>query len=155
MQETQIWFLGWEDLLEKEEVTHSSILGLPWWLSCQRIHLQCGRPGFNPWVGTIPWRRERLPTPVFWPGEFGSCTVHGITKSRTQLSIFLKKKQQCRRKSVSSPHSQGYVFILSGLKSPKEKYWNSAKRGYQLNVPPGLLSLYTHFLKSGWLTWWL
>ena len=33
------------------------------------IHLQCGRPGFNPWVGTIPWRRERLPTPVFWPGE--------------------------------------------------------------------------------------
>ena len=24
----------------------------------------------DPWVGTIPWRRERLPTPVFWPGEF-------------------------------------------------------------------------------------
>jgi len=22
----------------------------------------------NPWVGKIPWRRERLPTPVFWPG---------------------------------------------------------------------------------------
>ena len=25
------------------------------------------------WVGKIPWRRERLPTPVFWPGEF-----HGL-----------------------------------------------------------------------------
>ena len=25
------------------------------------------------WVGKIPWRRERLPTPVFWPGEF-----HGV-----------------------------------------------------------------------------
>ena len=24
----------------------------------------------DPWVGMIPWRRERLPTPVFWPGEF-------------------------------------------------------------------------------------
>ena len=24
---------------------------------------------FNPWVGKIPWRWERLPTPVFWPGE--------------------------------------------------------------------------------------
>ena len=35
-----------------------------------RIHLQCGRPWFNPWVGKIPWRRERLLTPVFWPGEF-------------------------------------------------------------------------------------
>ena len=21
------------------------------------------------WVGKIPWRRERLPTPVFWPGS--------------------------------------------------------------------------------------
>ena len=26
------------------------------------------------WVGKILWRRERLPTPVFWPGE-----VHGLT----------------------------------------------------------------------------
>ena len=31
---------------------------------------QCRRPGFDPWVWDIPWRRERLPTPVFWPGEF-------------------------------------------------------------------------------------
>ena len=35
--------------------------------------LQCGRPGFHPWVGKIPWRRESLPTLVFWPGEF-----HGL-----------------------------------------------------------------------------
>ena len=27
------------------------------------------RPGFNPWVGKISWRREWLPTPVFLPGE--------------------------------------------------------------------------------------
>ena len=39
----------------------------------ERIRLQCGRPGFDPWVGKIPWRRERLPTPVFWSGEF-----HGL-----------------------------------------------------------------------------
>jgi len=39
------------------------------WLSWWRICLQWWRPGFNPWVGKIPWRRERLPTPVFWPGE--------------------------------------------------------------------------------------
>ena len=31
---------------------------------------QCGRPGFDPCVGKIPWRGEMLPTPVFWPGEF-------------------------------------------------------------------------------------
>ena len=23
----------------------------------------------DPWVGKIPWRRERLPTLVFWPGS--------------------------------------------------------------------------------------
>ena len=35
-----------------------------------KASLQGGRPGFDPWVGKIPWRRGRLPTPVFWPGEF-------------------------------------------------------------------------------------
>ena len=32
MQETSVQFLGWEDSLEKDMATHSSILGLPWWL---------------------------------------------------------------------------------------------------------------------------
>ena len=41
----------------------------PWWLSRQRIRLQCRGPGFSPRVGKSPCRRERLPTPVFWPGE--------------------------------------------------------------------------------------
>ena len=30
-----------------------------------RIYLQCRRPWFNSWVGKIPWRRGRLPTPGF------------------------------------------------------------------------------------------
>ena len=50
----------------------------------ERICLQCGKPGFSPWVGKIPWRKERLPVPVFWSGEF-----HGlITRSQTELSDF-------------------------------------------------------------------
>ena len=35
-----------------------------------RVCLQCGRPGFDPWVWTIPWRSEWLPTPVLLPGGF-------------------------------------------------------------------------------------
>ena len=35
----------------------------------KRIHLQCGRPEFDPWVGKIPWRRAWQPLPVFLPGE--------------------------------------------------------------------------------------
>ena len=42
-------------------------------LVAQLVCLQCRRPGFDPWVGKIPWRRERLPTPGFWPEEF-----HGL-----------------------------------------------------------------------------
>ena len=30
----------------------------------KRIYLQYRRPGFNPWVGKIPWRREWQPTLV-------------------------------------------------------------------------------------------
>ena len=33
------------------------------------MRLQCERPGFHPWFGTIPWRRAWQPTPVFLPRE--------------------------------------------------------------------------------------
>ena len=38
----------------------------------------------RPWVGKIPWRRERLPTPVLWPGEFqGLYSPCGLKESNT------------------------------------------------------------------------
>ena len=50
----------------------------------KRICLKCGRPGFNPWIGKIVWRRERLPIPVprsvFWSGEF-----HGQSKGSQRV----------------------------------------------------------------------
>jgi len=56
---------------------------------------------FNSWVGKIPWRRERLPTSVFWPREF-----HGVyspwghkeldTTERLSLtSLSQKEKVKC------------------------------------------------------------
>ena len=33
------------------------------------VCLRCRRPGFDPWVGKIPWRRECQPTPVLLPGK--------------------------------------------------------------------------------------
>ena len=35
-----------------------------------QIVKQCRRPRFNPWVRKSRWRREWLPTPIFFPGEF-------------------------------------------------------------------------------------
>ena len=36
------------------------------------------------WVGKIPWRRERLPTPVFWPGEFHGQKAGGLQSMGSQ-----------------------------------------------------------------------
>ena len=49
------------------------LIGFPCGSSGKESPFQCCRPGFDPWVGKISWRRERLPTSVFWPGEF-----HGL-----------------------------------------------------------------------------
>ena len=48
--------------------------------------MQCGRPGFYPWVGKIPCRREQLPTQAFWPGECHGLYSPWVAKSGTRLS---------------------------------------------------------------------
>ena len=44
------------------------------------------RPGVDPWVGKIPWRRTWQATPLFLPGESHGrgawqATVHGVAKT--------------------------------------------------------------------------
>ena len=64
------------------------------WLRQQRIFLQYRRPGFNPWIRKILWRREWQPTAVFLPGEShdGQRSLVGyspwVTKRTTWLSYW-------------------------------------------------------------------
>ena len=59
-----------------------------------KICLQCRRPQFNHWVGKIPWKRKRLPTPGFWPGEFhGLCSPWGCKESDATERLSLSHKQ--------------------------------------------------------------
>ena len=51
----------------------SLLLGFPGGSDGKESACNSGNLGFDPWVGKIPWRREQLPTPGFWPGEF-----HGL-----------------------------------------------------------------------------
>ena len=54
--------------------------GLPLWLRSKVSTYNAGDLGSIPgWLGKIPWRRERLPTPVFWPRE-----AHGLYSSQGQ-----------------------------------------------------------------------
>ena len=67
--------------------------GLPWWLRWWRIHLQCGRPEFDPWVGKISWRREWQNTSVFllensMDRGAWKALVHEVSKSQTRLRNF-------------------------------------------------------------------
>ena len=60
-------------------------------------HLQYGRPGFDPWVGKIPWRRKRplihsiiLAWRIPWTVEF---TGLQRVKHAKQLSLLLSELQ--------------------------------------------------------------
>ena len=43
--------------------------GLPGGSDGKESACQGRKPGFDPWVGKIPWRREWLSTPVFLGGK--------------------------------------------------------------------------------------
>ena len=48
-----------------------------------RIHLQCGRPRFNPWVGKIPGEGKGYPLQYSDLEKSMDCIVHGVAKSWT------------------------------------------------------------------------
>ena len=70
-------------------ITYMALLGFPGGSDGKKICLQCRRPGFDPWVGKIPWRRKRQPAPVSFPGEFhgrrslAGCNPWGLEESDT------------------------------------------------------------------------
>ena len=92
------------------------------WLTAEEMEIKLyfqhdldRRPGVDPWVGDpfFLWRRERLPTPVFWPGEFhGLYSPWGRKESDTteQLSLQL------------SLHCEDRPYVSLGIASPAWHY---------------------------------
>ena len=74
------------------------------------MYLQCRRPQFDSWIRIIPWRRDRLPTPVFlgFPGgsagKKSACNV-GDLGSIPELGR-------------SPGEGKGYPLQYSGLENP-------------------------------------
>ena len=63
---------------QNDLVTHIQVSGgFPDSSGSKESAYNAGKPGFNPWVRKIPWRREWQPTPIFLPGEF-----HGQKKKK-------------------------------------------------------------------------
>ena len=77
---------------------------------------QCGRPGFDSWVGNIPWRRKWQPTPVFLPGEshgqrnLMGCSPRGPKELGMTERLHLHFQSLCK-----SPY--GLIFNLMSLSS--------------------------------------
>ena len=103
---------------------------LPRWHSSKESACQYRRPGFDPRVGKIPWRRKWQPTPVFLLGEF-----HG-QRILTEYSPWGHKQSDTTEQlslSLSSLKAT-YVYIdsCSSIKSLLGKFGG----GFSLSQQP-------------------
>ena len=75
---TQKLFVIFEEISENKYISLNNyiyvhIMRFPHGLAGKESTCNAGDLGSIPGLGKIHWRREMLPTPVFWPGEF-----HGL-----------------------------------------------------------------------------
>ena len=71
------------------------------------VCLQRGRPGFDPWVRKIPWRRKWQPTPVLLPGKF-----HGL-RSLVGYSPWGRKESDTTERLHFQIHFTFFIVQLS------------------------------------------
>ena len=85
-----------------------------------RIHLQCRRPWFDPWVGKIPWRRDRLPTPVFLGFPCGPAGKESAYSAR-DLGLILGLRKSPRE-------GTGYPLQYLGLENSMDCIVHGGRR---------------------------
>ena len=69
----------------------------------KKICLQCRRPGFDPWVGKILWRRAWQLTPVFSPGESqGQRSMVGSSIGGRKESDMTKRLTRWNRQNLET-----------------------------------------------------
>ena len=90
-QFTYCWSLAWR-ILSMTLLAYSSAL-----LVAQLVKncLQCGRPGFEPWAGKIPWRRSVL-IPIPKKGNVKECSNYQIIALISHASKVVLKILQAR-----------------------------------------------------------
>ena len=91
MQETLIRFLGLEDLLEKGQATHSSILGLSWWLKCKDSACNAGDLGSIPGLGGSPGEGKGYPLQYSWASLVVQKVKNQPTVPETQVRSWVRK----------------------------------------------------------------
>ena len=114
MQVTQVWFLAWEDPLEKEMATHSNILAweIPW------TEKSGGLQSMGLWKSR---RRQWHPTPVLLPGKSHGqrsligCSPWGRKESDTTERLHFHFSLSCIGEGNGNP------LQCSCLENPRDR----------------------------------
>ena len=78
----------------------------------------------HPWLRKIPWRRDQLPTPVFWPGESpwteepGRPTVHGAAELDMTESDTTERLHFHALEKEMATHSSVLAWRIPGIGEP-------------------------------------
>ena len=90
MQETLVWFLGWEIPLEKDRLPSQVFLGFPGGSAGKESTQSTRDLGLIPGLGRFPGEGNGYPLQFSGLESPIDCIVHGITKSRKrqQVSLF-------------------------------------------------------------------
>ena len=106
------------------------IWGLPGGTSGKEPPCQRKRQGFDSWVGKIPWRRKRQPTPVFLPGKFhGQWRLVGYSPwghQELDMSEQLSTHVHYLSNKYNLPTASIFLFSLPVLSLYHMKPWRIA-----------------------------
>ena len=149
-------------------VQHRKLLSAGWWPKWEGIPkeraytymycLQCGRPGFNPWVGKILWRRKWQSTPVLLPGKsHGQRSLVGCsprdhkqsdTTEQLHFHFQILFKIWSKWNTVSEPvlTADSYLIKCSFV----EEAWTSSSRPFH-PVLPGAFVEFSPWFHLSWL----
>ena len=59
---SRVWGTLCQEMRTETKYIYYTYITFPLWLRWERICLQCRRPGFDPWLEKIPWRRKWEPS---------------------------------------------------------------------------------------------
>ena len=94
-------------------------MGFPCGSAGKEFACNVGDLGLIPGVGKIPWRRERLLTPVFWSGEFHGPHTPGNHKEYIMRNARLDEAQtgiEIARRNISNLRSTDNTILLAETK---------------------------------------
>ena len=84
-----------------------------------RVCLQRGKPGFNAWIGKIPWRKKWQPTPVLLPGKsHGWRSLVGYSPWGRKKSDTTERLHFHTLEKEMATHSSTLVWKIAWMEEP-------------------------------------